>query len=176
MRNIAKTKQAWNESDVKWNKVQWKQMKWTERKQNQKQPANTNTVSNKSSIPHQILSIVHWKSFFLPPQLAWGGFQSQHHMDLSACFWAWFFRQKKLFMRVFSMRCNMGTLTLTVVNAQAPQFPLKLPIYNKGWIGSWNLKMYWNMGVSKNTGTPKWNGWFGGPTPVFGNTHIISPF
>ena len=37
----------------------------------------------------------------------------------------------------------------------------------------------WHMGVSKNRGTPKWmvyngkpyqNGWFEGPTPIFGNT------
>ncbi len=40
-----------------------------------------------------------------------------------------------------------------------------------------------DMGVSKNRGTPKWmvyngkpyqNGWFGGPTPIFGNTHIVN--
>ena len=45
--------------------------------------------------------------------------------------------------------------------------------------GGRSEKMY--MGVSKNSGTPKWmvyngkpyqNGWFGGPTPIFGNTHI----
>ena len=39
-----------------------------------------------------------------------------------------------------------------------------------------------DMGVSKNrggppkwmvyNGKPYWNGWFGGPTPIFGNTHI----
>ncbi len=38
-----------------------------------------------------------------------------------------------------------------------------------------------DMGVSKNRGTPTWmvyigkpykNGWFGGPTPIFGNTHM----